>query len=157
VLGIIHEHAFSSSDFPLILVIRVRATESGQLYLAEQLHEYLGDSLCTAEQINTTVANLTPEKLKNKILLELSGRSQDDLNLSHRDQLANSFINYITYSFAHRLTKFSSALEIKLIFDRLKTKASPQGHLLAMQLDWNSRLSPLIQTSSIHFVFNLTR
>ncbi|CBY36034.1 unnamed protein product [Oikopleura dioica] len=115
VLGIIHEHAFSSSDFPLILVIRVRATESGQLYLAEQLHEYLGDSLCTAEQINTTVANLTPEKLKNKILLELSGRSQDDLNLSHRDQLANSFINYITYSFAHRLTNAMQVRETPLI------------------------------------------
>jgi hypothetical protein len=104
VLGIIHEHAFSSSDFPLILVIRVRATESGQLHLAEQLQEYLGDSLCTAEQFNTTVANLTPEKLKNKILLELSGRSQDDLNLRQREQLTNSFINYFTYLYVHRLT-----------------------------------------------------
>ena len=128
-LGVINEHAFSSSDFPLILVIRVRATESGQLHLAEQLQEYLG-SLCTAEQFNTTVANLTPEKLKNKILLELSGRSQDDLNLSHRDQLTNSFINYFTYLSVHRFTKFSRALEIKLLFDR--SMRHPHGHLLGI-------------------------
>ena len=106
-LKIIHDYSFSSSDFPLILVIRVRATESGQLHLVDLLQEHLGDYLCTAELFNTTINNLTPAKLKHKILLEISGRSQDELNLSQGDQFTYSFINYFSCSVANRLTKFS--------------------------------------------------
>ena len=78
VFDVISENAFTASEYPLILVIRVRADQESQKLLAKMLQKIFKTKICRKSD---SPDEPTPNNLKNKILFEISGRSNDDFSL----------------------------------------------------------------------------
>ena len=73
-----------ASEYPLILAIRVRADQESQKKLAQLLVRIFGEKLCSKSDSPPVPS---PFHLKLKILLEISGRSNDDFSLGSQSGL----------------------------------------------------------------------
>ena len=73
-----------ASEYPLILAIRVRADQESQKKLASMLLKVFGSKLCSK---GDSPSEPTPDSLKGRILLEISGRSNDDFSLGSQSGL----------------------------------------------------------------------
>ena len=83
VFDTIKENAFAKTCYPLIIVIRVRADETAQHLLCQLLLDTFGDTLCYGERPEIE----TPNSLKGRILLEISGRSQEEFTIGSQPGL----------------------------------------------------------------------
>ena len=109
VIETIKEHAFVTSEYPLILSIEDHCSLIQQRLMATQFQEVFGDMLVTAPLDKNEQTLPSPEKLKRKILLKhkklpdgadeiLTGIVSNDFNkTTHEMDIASSVKNGILY------------------------------------------------------------
>ena len=78
-LKTIKRHAFSKSEYPLIISLDVRCNDANQKAAARLIREIFGESLLTSPTHRTGENQLpSPEELKGKILLRAKSEEKDE-------------------------------------------------------------------------------
>ncbi|RWS23241.1 1-phosphatidylinositol 4:5-bisphosphate phosphodiesterase gamma-1-like protein, partial [Leptotrombidium deliense] len=86
VLKVIKEHAFVTSDYPLILSIENHCKLSQQRIMAEEFKKIFGDMLLTEIVDEKAVLMPSPEQLKRKIIIKNKKLSMDHIIEDQLDQ-----------------------------------------------------------------------
>lgn len=138
VFDTIKENAFTKTLYPLIMVIRVRADESAQHLLVRLLMDTFGELLCHGADCP---AEPTPNNLSNKILLEISGRSQEDFSLGSQPGLPIatplikrlSNLNFFTPEIVTGIPQGKDQLELSVMPETVASRVATSNAELLVQ------------------------
>jgi len=138
VFNTIKENAFSKTCYPLIVVIRVRADESAQHVLVRLLMDIFGELLCYGPD---SPAEPTPNNLKNRVLLEISGRSQEDYTLGSQPGLPIatplikrlSNLNFFTPEIVTGIPQGKETLELSVMPETVASRVATSNAELLVQ------------------------
>lgn len=157
----ISDKAFFKSNYPLIIVIRVRADEAAQHDLARLISDHFGEFMCHGDDRPT---DATPNGLKGKILLEISGRSQEDfVGLGSQPGLPVtiplikrlSSFNFFTPEIVTGIPQGKEEFDLSVMPETVASRvATSNAELLVQEMIFNNAFRDSVRKINLKIVYN---